>query len=224
MNMTNIRLIVFDVDGTLAETDDYYVDKASGLGHKILPFVSEEKFRKITRPVIMAGETVLHGFYRLLDMVGLDGVISKVHSKFSVSKEYKYKEVKGMRKTLEILAHRYKLGIISSGGRHSTSEFIKKYKLESTIQYVVSSEDCTFIKPHPAPLLKITEEAGVLPVNCILVGDTVFDIICAHRAGAFAVAVKTGFDSLGFLKSHKPDLILDSVNDLPAILGLKKGN
>ena len=215
MNMTNIRLIVFDVDGTLAETDDYYVEKTASIGHKIIPFVSEKNLKKITRPLVMAGETVLHGFYRLLDLVHLDKIISKVHSKFSVEKEYKYKEVPGMRKTLKRLSEKYMLGVITSGGRQSTEAFIKKFHLEKYIKIVISSEDCTYIKPHPAPMLRIAEEADVKPENCLLVGDTIFDILCAHRAGAYAVAVKSGFDSEQLLKLHKPDLILDTVNDLP---------
>ncbi|MBQ4514928.1 MAG: HAD family hydrolase [Anaerolineaceae bacterium] len=220
--MNNLKLIVFDIDGTLAETDDYYVEKGVSICRKVLPFVSPERMGKIVRPVIMAGETGLHGFYRLLDMVGLDTIISKVHSKFSVGNEYKYKEVKGMRKTIQLLSEHYILGIITSGGRGSTEAFLKKYDLEKYIKYVVSSEDCTYIKPHPAPMIKIMEEAGVEPENSMLVGDTVFDIICAKRAGAIAAAVKSGFDTERFLKSQKADLYLDSVNDLRKILKTKK--
>ena len=218
MDFGNIRLIVFDVDGTLAETDDYYIEKTSVLAHKLLPFIPVEKIEKINRPVIMAGETVLHSFYRLLDFVGLDKLLSKIHSRLSVKQEYKYKEIEGMKETLRILSGKYMLGIITSGGRQSTEAFIKKFSLEELIQFVISSEDCNFIKPHPAPMLKIAEAAGVMPENCILVGDTIFDILCAHRAGAYAVAVKSGFDSSRFLRMHKADLMLETVNDLPGIL------
>ena len=221
MDIEKLELIVFDVDGTLAETDDYYVKKGVGISRKVLPFVSPERMEKVVRPMIMAGETVLHAFYRLLDLVGLDKIISKAHSSFSVSDEYKYKEVKGMRKTIKLLSEKYKLGIITSGGRHSTDSFLKKFKLEKYIDYVISSEDCEYIKPHPAPMLKVMEQANVKPENSMLVGDTVFDIICAKRAGAISAAVKSGFDTVAFLKTHKADFLLDTVNDLPALL-LKK--
>lgn len=214
----NLKLIVFDIDGTLAETDDYYVEKAVRIGRKILPFVKPKWMEKIVRPVIMFGETILHLFYRLLDLVGLDKIISKAHSFFSVSDEYKYKEVKGMRKTIRKLHEKYQLGIISSGGRHSTQAFLRKFKLAKYFRYVVSSEDCEFIKPHPAPMKKIIEEANVKPENSMLVGDTVFDILCAKRAGAIAAAVKSGFDTERFLKMHKADYFLDSVNDLTDLL------
>ena len=123
-----------------------------------------------------------------------------------------------MRKTLKALSKKYMLGIITSGGRGSTDAFIKKFKLEKMISFVVSSEDCEFIKPHPAPMQKMAEEAGVSPEKCVLVGDTMFDILCAHRAGAYAVAVKSGFDSEWLLRKHKADLVLETVNDLPRIL------
>ena len=211
----NIKLIVFDVDGTLAETDDYYIEKTSVLAHKLMPFIPAEKFEKINRPVIMAGETVLHSFYRLLDIIGMDKLLSKIHSRLSVKNEYKYKEIEGMKETLLKLSEKYMLGIITSGGRQSTKAFLKKFELEKIIRFVISSEDCNYIKPHPAPMLKIAEAAGVMPENCMLVGDTIFDILCAHRAGAYAAAVKSGFDTGRLLRFHKPDLILDSVRDLP---------
>lgn len=220
-DLSFVKMIVFDVDGTLAETDDYYVEKSVVLTRKALPFISPEKMEKFVRPVIMAGETALHSVYRLMDMIGLDRMISKTHSRFSVKKDYVYKAVSGMQETVELLSRHYILGIITSGGRKSTDAFLKKYELENYIKHVVSAEDCTYIKPHPAPLRKIAEEAGVPVNNCILVGDTIFDVICAKRAGAISAAVKSGFDTEFMLRRHKADLYMDSVKDLPEVLGLR---
>ena len=68
INIAEIKMIIFDIDGTLAETDDYYVGKGTGIISKVFPFVSRESAEKIVRPLIMAGETVLHAFYRFLDL------------------------------------------------------------------------------------------------------------------------------------------------------------
>ena len=220
-DLSSLQLIAFDVDGTLAETDDYYVDKLTVSFQKILPFIKPEIIKKIVRPVVMAGETALHGCYRLLDVVGLDKQISKAHSRVSVKQDYVYDAVSGMEKTIELLSSRYIIGIITSGGRKSTDSFLEKFGLEKYIKIVISSEDCKFIKPHPAPMLKIAEETGVAIENCMLVGDTIFDILCAKRAGAISAAVKSGFDSEPFLDRYKADLMLDTVNDLPDILKLR---
>ena len=210
MDIKNLRLIVFDIDGTLAETDDYYVDKTAVLLRKVFPFISRNSMERAVRLPIMAGETMLHSVYRLLDLVGLDKAISKIHSKVSIKKEYNYHEVCGMRKTLQTLSEKYIIGIITSGGYRSTQAFLEKFDLDKIVSYIISAEDCKYIKPHPMPLIKIAEAANVLPENCILVGDTIFDILCAKRAGAYSAAVKTGFDTERFLKFHKADFILDS--------------
>ena len=127
-------------------------------------------------------------------------------------------EVAGMKKTLQTLSEKYILGIITSGGYRSTQAFLEKFELGELVSHVISAEDCKYIKPHPMPLIKIAEAANVLPENCLFVGDTIFDILCAKRAGAFSAAVKTGFDSERFLKFHKADFIMESVNDLPGLL------
>lgn len=221
MDTEKIKLIAFDIDGTLAETDDYYVEKGTVLLKKVIPFVSLEKMEKIVRYPVMAGETVLHGFYRLLDHVGMDTVISKMHSRLSVKDEYKYREIEGMRKTLALLSKHFILGIITSGGSHSTESFIKKFDLNDFVSHVISAEDCKFIKPHPMPLLKMAEKANVLPENCLMVGDTIFDILCAKRAGAYSAAVKSGFDTEWLLKQHKADILLNSVKELPQALHIQ---
>ena len=95
---------------------------------------------------------------------------------------------------------------------------LEEYDLESIISYVVSSEDSVFIKPHPLPLKKIADKAGITPDRCLMVGDTVFDILCAKRAGAYSAVVTTGFDSRWFLNLFHADVMMDSVNDLTKIM------
>ncbi len=213
-----IKFIVFDIDGTLAETDDYYIGKISCIVRKIIPAVSQKSVDKVVRPSVMAGETILHGFYRLLDIIGLDGLFSRLHRRFSVSGEYRYEQIKDVEKSLEMLHREYILGVITSGARASTESFLKKYELNDFFSFVISAEDCKYIKPHPMPLLKIAETAGVSIENCLMVGDTVYDILCAKRAGARSAAVKSGFDYGWFLKYHKADVVLDSVASLPDFL------
>ncbi len=218
IDSNKIEMIVFDVDGTLAETDDYFVGKFTEIIHKIIPFLNKNKIEQPVRGIIMAGETIIHGFYRLLDMAGFDSLISRLHNRMSVHKNYNYAQVDGMRQTLLTLSTKYKLGILTSGGRKSTIAFIDKYDLGSIISYVVSSEDSIFIKPHPLPLKNLADKAGIKPDHCLMVGDTVFDILCAKRAGAYSGVVATGFDSRWFLNLFHADVMMDSVNDLTRIL------
>jgi len=70
-------------------------------------------------------------------------------------------------------------------------------------------------KPHPAMLEAAMAEAGALPVDTVMIGDTVYDIEMAVGARARAIGVAWGY--------HTPDELLaagaEAVADTPAELG-----
>ncbi len=222
-NYENIKLIAFDVDGTLAESDEYYIDAFSGAIRKVLPFLPQGGTRKFVRPFVMLGETLVHACYRFLDLFGLDTIISRIHSNVSGKNDYHYAAVNGMQDVLSELSKSYTLGIITSGGRESTEAFVQAFKLESCIAEVISSQDCRFIKPHPMPLQKMADDLKTNIADTMLVGDTIYDALCAKRAGAKCVLVKTGFDSEFLMRRFFHGTIINSVRDLPSLLcGEKK--
>jgi phosphoglycolate phosphatase-like HAD superfamily hydrolase len=65
---------------------------------------------------------------------------------------------------------------------------------------------------------RAAERHGVTPERCIVVGDTEHDIACARAAGAKVVAVATGSQSSEVLAAHRPDLLLDDLDNGPALV------
>jgi phosphoglycolate phosphatase-like HAD superfamily hydrolase len=57
------------------------------------------------------------------------------------------------------------------------------------------------------------------PAHAIVIGDTPFDIACARAAGARVVAVATGHHGIDELAAHAPDLVLDDLRDIDALVG-----
>jgi phosphoglycolate phosphatase-like HAD superfamily hydrolase len=57
----------------------------------------------------------------------------------------------------------------------------------------------------------------------VVVGDTPADVDCAQAHGAIAVAVSTGPFTRVDLASHRPDLLLDTLEDVPSLLQLISG-
>ncbi|HEX7556768.1 MAG TPA: hypothetical protein VF338_09105, partial [Leptolinea sp.] len=111
LNTTIIKAICFDVDGTLSDTDDLYVQK-------LLPFV--KPFRWITpqkeasflaRRLIMNLETPGNNLYYLLDRVGLDAFAGKVYNVINRAvlhpQSKKYLMVPGTNEVLEALGRRF---------------------------------------------------------------------------------------------------------------------
>lgn len=60
----------------------------------------------------------------------------------------------------------------------------------------------------------------VPPSRVVVIGDTPLDVDCAHAHGAVAVAVATGPFSTAELAASDPDLVLETLEDLPALLGV----
>ncbi len=57
---------------------------------------------------------------------------------------------------------------------------------------VVDASDVTQGKPHPETFLTAAERIDMAPENCLVVGDSVWDVLAARRANMFSAAVLTG--------------------------------
>jgi phosphoglycolate phosphatase-like HAD superfamily hydrolase len=65
---------------------------------------------------------------------------------------------------------------------------------------------------------RVAARFGVDPSRCVVVGDTEHDVACARAAGARAVAVATGSQSRAELEAHRPDLLLDRLDQDGALI------
>jgi len=71
LDLTRIQALCFDVDGTIADTDDHLVAQLALLLDKV-PGVGGRRGEKMARQVVMGLETPVHGAYAWLDRLGLD--------------------------------------------------------------------------------------------------------------------------------------------------------
>ncbi len=72
-------------------------------------------------------------------------------------------------------------------------------------------------KPNPFGLFKLMEEAGVSPERTWMIGDSSVDVLTARNAGVHCVGVTYGIKPES-LATNPPDLLLDSLTQLPAAL------
>lgn len=115
------------------------------------------------------------------------------------------------------------IGCVTSRSRY---EFNKDEQLAKLLPYIsqsVCAEDCAAHKPEPEPLLKcismLERACGriISPSDCIYIGDTVNDCLCAHAAGcAFALADWQGRG----LQGMEPEHHLTSVGDIQKLIDL----
>ncbi len=72
-------------------------------------------------------------------------------------------------------------------------------------------------KPHPSMIHAALSETGVAPAQAVMIGDTTHDIEMAHAAGIASVGVSWGYHGRAALA--EADAIVDDFSALPAVLG-----
>ena len=122
------------------------------------------------------------------------------------------------RRVLAQLNKRYRLGLVSSGDRDRVSRQLRDFRLTRVFRTRVLGGDTEEKKPHPAPLLKALKEMKVDPRDCVYVGDTPEDVEMARAAGVRAIAVLGPFPTEKKLRAAKPEILLNQLKELPALL------
>jgi len=113
-------------------------------------------------------------------------------------------------------------GIVSSKFRYRIERIVGRERLRDCFSVIVGSEDTPHPKPHPAGLLLAVSRLGCKPAEVVYVGDHPVDAQAARAAGVGFVAVLTGMSDRERFVGSEPLAILDTVAELPALLGSKR--
>jgi pyrophosphatase PpaX len=125
----------------------------------------------------------------------------------------------GARRVLSQLSRRHALGLVTSGDRDRVHRQLRDFRLLKRFAARVCSGDTRCRKPHPAPLRLALRHMDLRPAETVYVGDSPEDLEMARRAGVrAAIAVLGPFPTEKRLRAAKPDLLLDSIEELPAAL------
>lgn len=128
------------------------------------------------------------------------------------------KLITGARKVLAAVGRRYRLGLVTSGDRDRVLRQLREFRLTRLFRARVCSGDTPHKKPHPGPLRFALQCIGLEASNCVYVGDSPEDVQMAKRAGVRVIGVLGPFPTEKRLRAAKPDLLLDSIEELPAAL------
>ncbi len=222
MDISRIDAILFDLDGTIRDTDDQYVGRVAALLRPIAFLLPKRDATRLARWFVMRFEGPVNRLLWLADKVGLDPLI---HKFFDLANPWRRRAsgkvfylVPGAEECLAELGLRYPLGLVTTRGEASTRAFLRGTEIEAAFGSVVSGLTTRRGKPAPDPLLHAAAELGVPADRCLMVGDTVVDMIAARRAGAQAVGLLSGFGEEDELIARGADLLLASVAELPDAL------
>jgi beta-phosphoglucomutase-like phosphatase (HAD superfamily) len=82
--------------------------------------------------------------------------------------------------------------IASSNGDLAIEKILRHFQLDRVVDGFTGLDDIARGKPDPEMIVKSAVKLGLVPKDCIVVGDTAYDVIAGNAAGAFTVGVLTG--------------------------------
>jgi phosphoglycolate phosphatase len=208
-----IRLVMFDLDGTLVDSS---LDITNALNYATGPY----GFEKITpaRTITMVGE----GLTRLMEkVVGeeraalmpevLDRFI-RYYSDHLVDFTVPYE---GVRATLERLDG-YRKAVISNKRELLSRTLLEKLDLLRYFDMVLGSDSAEARKPSPKPLQKVLAAFRTRSDEAVIVGDSNYDIEAGKAAGVYTIGVTYGFRGVESLKAA--DYLISDVTELVPLL------
>ncbi len=213
-----IDAILFDLDGTLVETDDEAVQTLTRRLQPVGWFLPRRDPGRAARSILMFLEGPANSLITFLDRIGLDDDVldlgDRMRSMRGLYTPLNFRPVDGVVEMLEDLSHRYHLAIVTSRSRTHAETFLRQQGLTDVIQTIVGREDTWRIKPHPSPIQHAADQLGVTVERCLMVGDTRVDIWAAQAAGARSAGVLCGFGEGDDLEHAGADLILGTTSEL----------
>jgi len=212
--MTDIKLVIFDLDGTL-------VDAYSAINRSFNYAMHELGYPRQSGPVIRRAvgwgdANLLAPFVAKKDLKKAISLYRRHHKKslllYSVL-------LPGARRLLDhLVAGGYLIAVASNRPTKFSHILIRHLGLEKYFDHVLCADKLKTGKPHPLMLNKIRQKFSLLPRQVLYVGDMGIDAQAGRRAGIRTVIVSGGSSTQQQICQEKPWLLIRRLAELVKIL------
>lgn len=195
-----IKYIVFDFDGTIADT------------FEIMKEIAKSEFKDISDKD-----------FELLKDEGISGMMKRknIHiwelPKLVLRFTFKMKNKENVKlfpevlESLKILSKSYKLGIVSSNSEENIIQNLKKHNVQNLFDFIFSQSS---IFGKDKVLKKMCKKYQINSSEVIYVGDEDRDIIAAKKTKIKNIAVTWGYNSEKKLRETNPDYLVNSPKEI----------
>jgi len=213
-----VKGVIFDVDGTLADSVGMFYEVAlEVLQLAGVPPAPKEQVYELMR---VGDDNPLEKLFPPdypNPAATLKRIVDERMSEWMRRYHYETEAVPGSVELLhELAAKGLRLGIATSSGR--ALPFLDQWGVRHLFHGIVGREDVESRKPHPEPILKCLGHLALDPHEAIYIGDSPIDIRAGKAAGLYTIGVLTGTSPQEVLSLESPDHILDSVAELRPFL------
>ena len=210
--------VIFDWDGTLADTEPVVVLAFQTVLREIGCIVSDEFLeRLIGIGVRNMLKEALESTGMHLDDRALDDLVRR-KNKVQLGMTEKIELLKGAVDILESLHGKVKIALATMSNRVVMDKVLAEKELRKYFNFVITADEVERPKPDPEVFLECAKELRCLPEKCVVVEDSVFGVIAARKADMKCIAVPSGAYSAEELRKEEPDLIVNSLEEKQKIL------
>jgi phosphoglycolate phosphatase len=217
------KLVLFDFDGTLADTAPDLAATANEMrALKGLPPLPYEHLRpqasKGARGLLKASLDMDpdHPEYEAHRIQFLDLYAQQLTQHTTL--------FPGVPQLLSTLTENgYKWGIVTNKIEALALPIVRHFQLDLECAVTVGGDTVGVAKPHPAPLLHAAQQVGVAPHSCLYIGDDERDIVAGKAAGMPTVAAAYGYCQVDDIPRWNADAVVHAAGEIwPVVQALFK--
>jgi HAD superfamily hydrolase (TIGR01509 family) len=211
------RLIIFDLDGTLIDSErDIVISLKYCLGRFNLKPKSYDELKayigKGVRELIK--DATGHEKGSLFEAVL--SCFKYYYARHLLDHTKLYPGAKGVLESFH--ANQKMMAIASNKPGNLVKRIVKHFRLQNYFMQVIDGDNQDYRKPSPAGINKIIKHCGVTPEETLLVGDMAIDVLSAKNAGIKSCAFTGGIGKASDIVEAKPDFIIDKIEKLKEIV------
>ena len=208
-------VILFDLDGTLLNTDSAIIETYRQL---FIKYDKEENFTKEKQFEIL-GPALKDLFPKYFPNQDVTTLIKEY---VSINHDLHKSHVTLLPNVLETIKglheQGYTLGIVSSKQVAGIELGLNQFNLKEYFDVIVGIDSVNNAKPHKEPIVKAKSLLNKGLDNTIYVGDTNHDIFCGKNAGVFTIGYVNHPERKQKIVDAKPNRLIEDIEDIFAII------
>ena len=180
-----INTVIFDFDGTIADTNQLIIDSWHAVYRAYTGKEGDVDYILST-----FGEPLHPSMEKAFPDKDLEEAVSIYRNYQKKIFRDEIKAFPGMVELVRGLKEKnYKIGIVTSRLKASTLEGLDVFGIANIIDEIVTVEDTDKHKPHPEPARICLERLNSNPEEAVMIGDSPFDMGCGKNAGMKTIMV-----------------------------------
>jgi phosphoglycolate phosphatase len=208
-------LIVFDWDGTLANSTQMIVDCMRAASAEAGLQVPEPK--DASHIIGLGLAEAIHALFGDLSPSQYQLLVARYRYHY-YARDEDTPLFEGVMDSMRYLSEAgYMLAVATGKGRNGLNKSLAKTGLVDFMHATRCVDEC-FSKPHPQMLHELMDELIASPERTLMIGDTSYDLQMASNAGVDSLAVTYGAHPKSELKKHVPLACFDHFSELDSWL------